>query len=72
MTAQSATAMQSVKSTAPGRQGPVELLEQFDKVYDSIARRAYELFKRNGQTAGHELDDWIRAEAELLHPIRWN
>ena len=70
MTAQSATAMQSVKGPAPGRQGPVELLEQFDKVYDSIARRAYELFKGNGQTAGHELDDWIRAESELLHPVR--
>ena len=70
MTAQSTTAMQSVKGPAPGRQGPVELLEQFDKVYDSIARRAFELFKGNGQTAGHELDDWIRAEAELLHPVR--
>jgi HSP20 family protein len=70
MNAQSATAMQSVKGSAPGRQGPVELLEQFDKVYDSIARRAFELFKRNGQSAGHELDDWLRAEAEMLHPIQ--
>jgi HSP20 family protein len=70
MTAQPATAMQSVKGPAPGRQSPIELLEQFDKVYDSIARRAFELFKGNGQTAGHELDDWIRAEAELLHPVR--
>ncbi len=69
MTAQSATAMQSVKGSAPGRQGPIELLEQFDKVYDSIARRAFELFKGNGQSAGHELDDWLRAEAEMLHPI---
>jgi len=70
MNAQSATAMQSVKGLAPGRPGPVELLEQFDKVYDSIARRAFELFKGNGQSAGHELDDWIRAETELLHPVR--
>jgi HSP20 family protein len=69
MTAQSATAMQSVKGSAPGRQGPIEMLEQIDKVYDSIARRAFELFKGNGQSGGHELDDWLRAEAEMLHPI---
>jgi HSP20 family protein len=69
MTAQSATATQSVKGSAPGRQDPIELLEQIDKVYDSIARRAFERFKGNGQSAGHELDDWLCAEAEILHPI---
>jgi HSP20 family protein len=69
MTAQSATAMQSMKNSVPVRQGSVDLLEQFDKVYHSIARRAFELFKGNGQWAGHELDDWLRAEAEMLHPL---
>jgi HSP20 family protein len=69
MTAQSATAMQTSKDSVPVRQGSVDLLEQFDKVYGSIARRAFEFFDGNGQGAGHELDNWLRAEAELLHPV---
>jgi HSP20 family protein len=69
MTAQSATAMQPVKGSVPVRQGSGDLLEQFDRVYDSIAQRAFELFTGNGRWAGHDLDDWLRAEAELLHPV---
>jgi HSP20 family protein len=69
MTAQSATAMQPVKGSVPVRQGSIDLMEQFDKVYDSIAQRAFELFQHNGRWSGHELDDWLRAEAELLHPL---
>ena len=30
-----------------------------------IARRAYELFEARGGRDGHDLDDWLRAEAEL-------
>ena len=32
---------------------------------DAIARRAYELFLARGSEAGHEMDDWLQAEAEL-------
>jgi HSP20 family protein len=69
MTAQSATAMQPAKGSVPVRQGSADLLEQFDRVYDLIAQRAFELFESNGQWRGRELDDWLRAEAELLHPV---
>src|SRR5579872_83226 len=67
MTAQSATAMQTAKGSLPVRQNPDEIFELFDRVYDSITRRAFELFQADGRI-GHELDDWLRAEAELLHP----
>lgn len=33
---------------------------------DDVARRAYELFERRGGGHGADLDDWFRAEAELL------
>ena len=46
-----------------------DIFEQFDGVYDSIIRRAFELVESNEQWRGHELDDWLRAEAELLHPV---
>jgi len=32
---------------------------------DAIATRAYELFLARGSEPGHEMDDWLRAEAEL-------
>jgi len=69
MTPQSATAMQPVRSSVPVRQGTIDLMGQFDKIYDSISRRAFELFNGNGKWAGHELDNWLHAESELLHPL---
>ncbi len=44
-------------------------MEQFDNIYNSIARRAFELFEGNGRWLGRDLDDWFRAEEELLHPV---
>jgi HSP20 family protein len=69
MTAQSATAMQTTKGSAPVKHGVGDALTQFDRIYDSIARRAFELFEGNGRWFGHEMDDWFRAESEMLHPL---
>ena len=69
MTAQAATAMQPVKGSTAVAVRPGDLLEQFDNVYDSIARRAFELFERNGGWLGNDLGNWLQAEAELLHPV---
>jgi HSP20 family molecular chaperone IbpA len=35
-----------------------------------IARRAFELFESRGGSHGHDVDDWITAELELLRPYR--
>ena len=32
---------------------------------EEIRRRAYELYEERGREGGHELDDWLRAEAEI-------
>lgn len=32
---------------------------------DTIRTRAYELFEQRGCEQGHDLDDWLAAEAEL-------
>jgi HSP20 family protein len=45
------------------------LSERVNRVFDSVAKRAYELFDGNGRTFGHDLDDWFKAEMELLHPV---
>ncbi len=40
---------------------------------DRIRQRAYEIHKTRGGGPGHELDDWLQAERELLaeqeHPV---
>jgi hypothetical protein len=32
---------------------------------EEVRRRAYELYERRGREDGHDLDDWLRAEAEI-------
>jgi len=34
-----------------------------------ISARAFELYLRRGSVSGHELDDWLQAEAELRPPV---
>lgn len=37
-------------------------------LFDSIARRAYEIFESEGRVQGRDLDYWLQAESELFHP----
>ena len=34
--------------------------------HQRIAARAYEMYQARGEVPGHEQDDWLRAERELL------
>ena len=40
---------------------PEPMLEQ------AIRHRAHELYFRRGMAHGHDVDDWLQAEAELVH-----
>jgi Protein of unknown function (DUF2934) len=40
---------------------PEPMLEQ------AIRHRAYELYLQRGMAAGHDVDDWLKAEAELVY-----
>jgi HSP20 family molecular chaperone IbpA len=44
-------------------------LEDFAKNTEAIARRAFELFENRGYKFGHELEDWFKAERELLKKV---
>ncbi len=50
-----------------GESGP--LIEDVDKLYDKIASRAFEIYEGNGQFLGMDVADWLRAEAEFVHPL---
>lgn len=36
------------------------------RIEEEIRKRAYELFEARGRVEGHELEDWLRAEAEIV------
>jgi hypothetical protein len=48
----------TLETNSPEIEAPYELQEQ-------IRRRAYELYEQRGAQDGHELEDWLQAEAEV-------
>jgi HSP20 family protein len=63
LAAQSAAAPVNVKAVESEN-----LLDRIREVYESVARRAYEFFESRGREDGRDLEDWFRAERELLSP----
>jgi len=49
--------------------GPQTLLDRFQKLSEQISRRAYEIFEGGGRPFGQDLENWFRAESEILHPV---
>src|SRR5579864_1912524 len=65
-----ATAVQPVKTSAVTTPNESQrLVDRMEKVYDAIARRAFEIFDSTGGGNGHDVSDWLQAESELLHPL---
>jgi len=48
------------------------LFDQIDETFNTLARRAYEIFDWNGRVFGRDLEDWFQAEREILHPVALN
>ena len=40
--------------------------EPSQNLEEEIRRRAYELYEERGRENGHDLDDWLRAEATIM------
>ncbi len=56
------------KSRTPARRKPASSVGSYpwsEEQRRQIAERAYHLFIERGGQHGYELDDWLRAEAEL-------
>ena len=70
MSPQAATALQPAKAPVPVKQSATsDVFDRIQQTYDSIARRAFEIFDNKGRWPSNGLDDWFRAESELLHPV---
>jgi HSP20 family molecular chaperone IbpA len=48
---------------------PTSIAERIEQIRASIERRAFELFMDDGAADGNDIDHWIQAEMELLHPM---
>lgn len=48
---------------------PQKLYEIETEIRQAISMRAYELYEQRGSLPGKEMDDWNRAEEEILKPI---
>ena len=72
--AERGTAVQKALARAPATTPlrlvePETLFERINLLQEAIARRAFELFEARGALHGRDLDDWFRAEKDLLHPV---
>jgi HSP20 family protein len=46
-----------------------DLLKRMEELYDSVSRRAFEIFEKSGRSVGRDLENWFQAESEVLHPV---
>jgi len=68
--AERSTAVQRAQEPATPKPVKFEsLLDRMNEVFNEISKRAFEIFDGNGRVFGRELDDWLKAEREFLHPV---
>ena len=73
MKKQSVAITQPVKESVPMKLLPgSDLVDRLQELSNSIARRAFEIFESRGRALGHDLEDWLRAESEFLHPVHFD
>jgi HSP20 family protein len=53
---------------APRLIPPADIFRRAEQLYQQIARRAFEIFQDN-KTFGRDLENWLKAESEFLHPV---
>lgn len=46
-----------------------KLIERMEEAAKAVAKRAYDFFEARGYRFGNELEDWFRAESELLRTV---
>ena len=56
-------AIQKVENTA---HKALPIFEEITKRFNDVRQRALDLFENRGRQFGHELDDWLTAEREVL------
>jgi hypothetical protein len=58
----------SSKATTPAPPSDQQVAEYTVDLQEKIQSRAFELYEQRGRENGHDLEDWLRAESELVQP----
>ena len=66
---ETSVAVQGAKETPVAITPIASLADRIDRTFQAITQKAFEIFERNGHQFGHDLDDWFKAEMDLLHPV---
>ena len=70
MVEQSEAVAPTTTSRPPVKTGKMEsVTERINRIYEAIARRAYELFESEGRNDGNDVRHWLEAEKEFLRPM---
>jgi hypothetical protein len=58
--------MQRPKPTIPILPTEFQPQESIIDLLERVRGRAYELYERRGRQDGHDLEDWLQAESEII------
>ena len=47
----------------------LQITREIQDLSEQIRQRAYELYELRGRADGHELDDWLLAESQLIQKL---
>jgi hypothetical protein len=53
-------------NASPAKKSPATVTSDPQQLEHQIRLRAQQLYEEGGREDGHELDDWLRAEAEIM------
>ena len=57
-------------ATEVQKKPPANVTTDSEQVFEDETRRlAYQLYEERGREDGHDVDDWLRAEAELTEAV---
>ena len=56
----------AIERIAEPQKHPLPLFQEMEKQLEEVRRRAFRLFETRGRELGHDFEDWIRAEHEIM------
>jgi HSP20 family molecular chaperone IbpA len=56
----------TVQKVTDSEKSALPVFENIGSLFEGIQQRAYNLFQAGGCICGHDLDDWLKAEHEIL------
>lgn len=56
----------AIQKVETGEMKALPIFDEIEKRLEGVRQRAFELFQNRGREIGHDLDDWLRAEHEVM------